>query len=30
MLFLGEMLMGMDFEGDEAGDGSKCIVACGW
>ena len=26
MLFLGEMLMGSDFDGDEPGDDSKCIV----
>lgn len=28
-MFLGEMLMGMDLEGDEPGEVSKCIV-CEW
>jgi hypothetical protein len=26
MLFLGEMLIGIDLEGEEPGDDSKCIV----
>jgi len=26
-MFLGEMLMGMDLEGDEPGEVSKCILA---
>lgn len=25
-MFLGEMLMGMDLEGEEPGDDSKCMV----
>lgn len=29
-MFLGEMLMGMDLDGDEPGDVSKCMVGFFW